>query len=268
MSKIVDVRLRDFGNRLKAEEDNFALKPGERVIIKSNVGFDYAEVIGFSKPDVVDIREGASWVKITRKVNSIDLDQIKKNAGLSSDALKVCREKAYFFRLSMKLIASEYSFDRDKLFFYYTAPSRIDFRILVQELAGIFKTRIEMRQIGPRDESKMVGGIAPCGKTELCCTQFIRDFAPITTRMAKIQKLPVHQEKLLGLCGQLKCCLKYELETYEEILKEMPDYGTRISTKFGRGTIVDHFILRRCVGVELEDEKRIECRLDEISVLR
>jgi cell fate regulator YaaT (PSP1 superfamily) len=170
--------------------------------------------------------------------------------------------------LPMKLLACEYSFDGEKLLFYFTAPERVDFRALVRELASIFKVRIELRQIGPRDEAKITGGIAPCGKTELCCTQFMKSFFPVTTRMAKIQRLPVHQEKLLGLCGQLKCCLKFELDTYEILSASLPKEGTRVSTKQGKGTILSVDVLRQWVLIRLEDDRQIRCMSDEVSVLR
>jgi cell fate regulator YaaT (PSP1 superfamily) len=165
-------------------------------------------------------------------------------------------------------LASEYSFDRNKLVFYFTAPGRVDFRNLVRDLASLFRTRIDLRQIGPRNEAKIIGGIAPCGKTQVCCTQFMKSFDTITTKMAKIQRLPVHQDKLLGLCGQLKCCLKFELDTYDELSRNLPKEGTRVSTKSGKGYILSQDILGQSVTIRLEDDRQMNCSLDEITVLR
>ncbi|MBI1871499.1 MAG: stage 0 sporulation protein [Chlamydiae bacterium] len=263
----MQVRLREFGKVLSTDSSDQKLNFGDICIVKIDYEIDYGKIVSNKKA----LSEEGSFqgvVKILRKATSSDLEQIEQNRRQSKSAVETCREKVDQHRLPMRIFGCEFSFDRQKIIFYFTAAGRVDFRNLVRDLASVFKARIDLHQLGPRDEAKMIGGIAPCGKTEVCCTQFMGRFETITTRMAKIQRLPVRQEKLLGLCGQLKCCLKFELDTYEELSKSFPEEGTRVSTKLGRGRIMDQDILRQRVIMRLEDDRQVSLSLDEITVLK
>lgn len=267
MEKIIEVEMRDFGDVEICEPLSYELNFGQICILKTSYGFDYGKVISAGKSLNLSIPTGdSSGMRIVRKATPSDLEQISKNRIQAKNAIPSCREKVLLHVLPMRVLASEYSFERQKIIFYYTAPGRVDFRGLLHDLAVLYKTRIELRQIGPRDEAKILGGIAPCGKTELCCTQFMKSFDTITTRMAKIQRLPVHQEKLLGLCGQLKCCLKFELDTYEELSKNIPKVGVLVSTRLGQGRIVADDILRQSVLVRLEDDRELIFPMDDVKV--
>ena len=164
--------------------------------------------------------------------------------------MAICEAKVLEHSLEMKIVDVEYTFDNNKVIFYFTADGRIDFRELVKDLAAIFRTRIELRQIGVRDEAKMIGGIGPCGK-ECCCTQFLGEFEPVSIKMAKEQSLSLNPTKISGLCGRLMCCLKYEQDNYEEILARMPQVGAIVKTPQGRGTIVETYTLLETVKVKV-----------------
>ncbi len=187
------------------------------------------------------------------------------------DALEACfitKEKIKEHDLEMKLIKVEYTFDRSKMIFYFTADGRIDFRNLVKDLAVIFKTRIELRQIGVRDEAKIIGGIGPCGR-QLCCSTFLGDFIPVSIKMAKDQNLSLNPTKISGLCGRLMCCLKYENDEYEAAKRELPDYGTEVKTPDGKGKVVGLNLLNRVVQVRLEGRTTaLEYEHEELEVIR
>jgi cell fate regulator YaaT (PSP1 superfamily) len=177
---------------------------------------------------------------------------MEENRRAAKAALKVCQEKINQHELEMKLVDAEYTFDRNKIIFYFTADGRVDFRELVRDLAAVFRTRIELRQIGVRDEAKMLGGIGPCGRV-LCCSSFLGDFEPVSIKMAKDQNLSLNPTKISGLCGRLMCCLKYENDIYEEAKQLLPDIGERISTPDGEGRVVALNLLERRVQVELRE---------------
>ncbi len=269
MKNNLEIQMRDFGRieslDIGAQEINF----GDICIVKSDYGLDYGKVVATSDHSKfrVQISNEVPVYHLIRQATPADLEQIEKNRILAKDTLTPCRERIALHRLPIRVLSGEYSFDRHKLVFYFTAADRIDFRALVRDLATLFKARIDLHQIGARDEAKVIGGIAPCGKAEICCTQFMTHFDTITTKMAKVQRLPVHQEKLLGLCGQLKCCLKFELETYEELSKTMPDDGSYVVTKLGKGCILSGDILRQTVTVRLEDERHAQCPVSEITLM-
>jgi cell fate regulator YaaT (PSP1 superfamily) len=161
----------------------------------------------------------------------------------------------------MKLIEAEYSFDRSRVVFYFTAEGRIDFRELIKDLAAIFKARIELRQIGVRDEARFLGGFGPCGRT-LCCASFLKDFEPVTIKMAKEQNLPLNPTKISGLCGRLMCCLSYEHECYRELMKDLPREGERIKTKDIKGKVINVNALKRTITVETEDGRQVVIEWD------
>ncbi len=261
--------MRDFGRieflDIGTQEINF----GDICIVRSDYGLDYGKVVASSDRSKFHVQFSSEIpvYHLIRQATPADLEQIEKNRILAKDTLMPCREKISLHRLPMRVLSGEYSFDRHKLVFYFTAADRIDFRALVRDLATLFKARIDLHQIGARDEAKLMGGIAPCGKAQVCCTQFMTHFDTITTKMAKVQRFPVHQEKLLGLCGQLKCCLKFELETYEELSKIMPDDGAYVVTKLGKGRVLSGNILRQMVTVRLDDERYAECSVNEITLM-
>ncbi|MCK5547637.1 MAG: stage 0 sporulation protein, partial [Thermoplasmata archaeon] len=174
-------------------------------------------------------------------------------------------EKIKNHNLPMKLIGSEYSFDRSRIIFYFTSDGRVDFRELVKDLAATFKSRIELRQIGVRDEAKMVGGLGPCGRT-LCCTTFLKDFEPINIRMAKDQRLSLNPSKISGVCGRLMCCLRYEHKCYRDMIKDLPELGAIVTTPLGTGKVVDLDPLASTVVVKMEDERQIKVQASETSL--
>lgn len=257
MYEVVQVRLREAGKI--SYYSTSGLKPaiGEYVIVEEERGQEYGQIL--SDPEVLldaDLREQEPLRKILRKATQGDLHQIEKNKKKIEDISKTCMRKIQEHRLPMKLVEAEYSFDRSKIIFYFTAEGRIDFRELVKDLAHIFKARIELKQIGVRDEAKMLGGVGPCGRA-LCCSKFLKDFDPITIRMAKEQRLPLNPTKISGLCGRLMCCLGYEHQGYKELLKGLPKEGQRVRTKDGTGKVISVNILKRKVLVELEDGKQV-----------
>lgn len=259
MHEVVQVRLREAGGISYFSTGKLKFNPGDYVIVEQERGIDYGQVI--SEPEIVlDTEIEKPLRKIIRKTNPWDHHQIEKNRKKSKELMDICTRKISEHRLPMKLIEAEYSFDRSKIIFYFTAEERIDFRELVKGLAKIFKARIEMRQIGVRDEAKLVGGFGPCGR-ELCCARFLKDFEPVTIKMAKEQNLPLNPTKISGLCGRLMCCLGYEYKLYKEFMKDMPKIGQQIQTKKGKGKVISVNPLKRSAFVEIEDGRQIEVKI-------
>ena len=257
MEKIVEVRLRDSGQTVYSElPAQLSLKEGDFVILEFDRGLDYGHIV--SDPTVVlDVKIEGSPKKIVRKASEHDLKQIDDNRKKAKDAFTTCVKKIQEHKLDMKLIEAEYSFDRSKIIFYFTAEGRVDFRNLVKDLAKVFKARIELRQIGVRDEARLFGGYGPCGRP-LCCATFLKDFEPVTIKMAKEEGLPLNPPKISGLCGRLMCCLSYEYETYKILSKGLPREGERIHTQEGKGKVVSVNVFKRTATVELEDGKQIQ----------
>lgn len=260
MFQVVQVRLREGGKIQYYDINQLNLNTGNFVIVEADRGLDYGEVI--SEPEMVtDIVLEEPLRKIARIATKADLEQIKKNREKTKEAFATCQRKIQEHALKMKLIEAEYSFDRSKLIFYFTAEGRIDFRELVKDLARIFKARIELKQIGVRDEARLLGGFGPCGK-ELCCATFLKDFEPVTIRMAKEQNLPLNPAKISGVCGRLMCCLGYEHKLYLELLKGLPKEGAKIEVEGGAGRVVCINVLKRSVTVDVGEGKQVEipCR--------
>lgn len=231
------------------------LKEGDLVILEFDRGLDYGQVI--SDPVTAsDVKLEGPPKKILRLVSENDSKQISENQKKAKEAFGICLKKIQEHKLDMKLIEAEYSFDRSKIIFYFTAEGRIDFRKLVKDLAKVFKARIELRQIGVRDEAKLFGGYGSCGRP-LCCATFLKDFEPVTIKMAKEEGLPLNPPKISGLCGRLMCCLSYEYETYKILSKGLPREGERISTQEGKGKVINVNVFKRTATVELEDGKQI-----------
>ena len=258
MYEVVQVRLREAGKISYFSTGGLKFKVGDYVIIEQDRGLEYGEIL--AEPEtVLETEIEKPLRKIIRKTNPWDHHQIEKNKKKSKELIQVCAKKITERSLPMKLVEAEYSFDRSKIIFYFTAQDRVDFRNLVKDLANIFKARIELKQIGVRDEAKLMGGYGPCGK-ELCCVKFLKDFEPVTIRMAKDQNLPLNPTKISGLCGWLMCCLSYENKTYKELMKGLPKVGHEIKTENGKGKVVALNPLKRAATVELADGKRIEVK--------
>ncbi|HIE35872.1 MAG TPA: stage 0 sporulation protein [Candidatus Omnitrophica bacterium] len=252
--KIALVRLREAGPLMTYRVDE-SINLNDYVIVEADRGIDYGEVIEMSEMEVnlSEIDEKSTSLKsILRKVNEEDLKKIKHNKQAAKEAIRVCVRKVRQYKLDMKLVDAEYSFDKKKIVFYFTAEGRVDFRELVKDLAKVFKRRIEMRQIGVRDEARLFGGVGPCGQT-LCCVRFLKRFEPVSMKMAKLQRLPLNAQKISGICGRLMCCLFYEYKIYRELSKGLPKEGQNIETPQGKGKVVSVNVLKRLVYVELED---------------
>ena len=229
---------------------------GDYVIVEADRGLDYGQILSDTEA-ILDSDIEEPLKKIVRKANPWDMHQIDKNKKKVKEVMDTCSKKIQERKLPMKLIDAEYSFDRFKIVFYFTAEGRIDFRDLVKDLANLFKTRIELKQIGVRDEAKMLCGLGPCGRA-LCCAKYLKDFEPVTIKMAKEQNLPLNPTKISGLCGRLMCCLGYEHKTYKELMKGLPREGEMIKTEKGQGKVIAVNALKRSVTAELENGSLIE----------
>jgi len=258
MIKVVEVRQRSgtsSAHYIVTSDSRFLA--GDYVIVESDRGLDYGQVL--SGEEI--ILEGAlgqkAQKKIIRQATASDVERIEHNRKTAREAIKTCGKKIAERGLDMKLIDAELSFDCSKMIFYFSAEERVDFRELVKDLAKIFKARIELKQVGVRDEAKMFGGFGQCGR-ELCCYRFLKDFEPVTIKMAKDQNLPLNPTKISGVCGRLMCCLSYEHKCYKEYAKGLPKLSQRIKTKDGQGKVIDVNYLKRVASVELEDGRHIK----------
>lgn len=263
MYNVVGVRFKKAGKIYYFDPDGLDIEKDSFVIVETARGIEYGKVVIANKQveeeDIV-----LPLKKVLRVATEKDRLQVIANKKAAREAFDICLKKIAEHQLEMKLIDVEYTFDRNKVIFYFTADGRVDFRELVKDLAAIFKTRIELRQIGVRDEAKMLGGIGPCGRM-LCCSTFLGDFEPVSIKMAKDQNLSLNPAKISGLCGRLMCCLKYESEEYENAKEQLPDLGELIETTHGTGKVVGLNLMDRIVQIELiEQQKVIEYTLDEI----
>ena len=256
MYEVVQVRLRESGKISYYSTGGMRFKAGDFIIIEADRGLDYGQVLSETEV-ILDSDVGEPLNKIIRKANPWDMMQIEKNKKKIREVIDTCSRKIQEKRLVMKLVDAEFAFDRSKIIFYFTAEGRVDFRDLVKELAGLFKTRIELKQIGVRDEAKMLGGLGPCGRA-LCCATYLKDFEPVTIKMAKEQSLPLNPTKISGLCGRLMCCLGYEYKTYKELMKGLPAIGASVKTEKGSGKVVALNAIKRSASVELEDGSVVE----------
>lgn len=252
--RVAGVRFKTAGKIYYFDPDTYEVKNGDNVIVETARGMEY----GMVTMDVQEVPETeivAPLKKIIRIATPEDDKKHRENVKKKERALQLCQEKIDKHGLVMKLIDVEYTFDNSKIIFYFTADGRVDFRELVKDLAGVFKMRIELRQIGVRDEAKMMGGIGSCGRA-LCCHSWLADFEPVSIKMAKVQNLSLNPTKISGICGRLMCCLKYENDIYMEMRKGMPEPGERIRTPDGLGKVVDTNLLQNIIRVRLyQDEK-------------
>lgn len=259
MVKVIGVRFRTAGKIYFFDPGKLKIKKGDHVIVETARGIEYGTVVG--NPREVPNEKVIQPLKpVLRIATERDNEQEASNKLKEKEAFKICLEKIQKHRLEMKLIDAEYTFDNNKVLFYFTADGRIDFRELVKDLAAVFKTRIELRQIGVRDETKILGGIGICGR-ELCCHSHLSEFVPVSIKMAKEQNLSLNPAKISGVCGRLMCCLKHEEETYEELNRKLPNIGDHVTTFDGlKGDVASVNVLRQLVKVivDVGDEKEIQ----------
>ena len=268
MKIIIGVSFRQAGKVYFFDPGDEQIERGEHVIVETAKGVEYGTVVVPNR-EMAEEKIVAPLKKIIRVATSKDEDIELKNREKEKDAYKICIEKIAKHRLEMKLIAAEYTFDNNKLLFYFTADGRIDFRELVKDLASVFRTRIELRQIGVRDETKICGGIGICGRT-LCCHSYLSEFAPVSIKMAKEQNLSLNPTKISGVCGRLMCCLKNEEEAYEELNSRLPHIGSHVKTAEGLDAEVQSVsVLKQLVKVIVfldDGEKEVrEYRVDELK---
>lgn len=263
MVKVASVRFKCAGKVYFFDPDQFDVNIGTNVIVETARGMEFgtvtAEVREVSEDEII-----TPLKKILRIADNKDFEQHIENTQKKERALQLCQEKVDKHQLIMKLIDVEYTFDNSKIIFYFTADGRVDFRELVKDLAGVFKMRIELRQIGVRDEAKMVGGIGSCGKG-LCCNTWLADFEPVSIKMAKVQNLSLNPTKISGVCGRLMCCLKYENDVYMELKKGMPDAGERIKTKDGKAVVIESNILENKIKTRIILEEKDGDKPEKLS---
>ena len=270
MTRVIGVRFRTAGKIYYFSPGKYVIKKGDHVIVETARGVEYGTVV--SDPQEIEDEKVVKPLKTVLRTSSTkDDEQEKANREKEKEAFKVCLEKIKKHNLDMKLIDAEHTFDNNKILFYFTADGRIDFRELVKDLAAVFKTRIELRQIGVRDETKIIGGYGICGRP-LCCHSYLSDFVPVSIKMAKEQSLSLNPTKISGVCGRLMCCLKNEEDVYEELNRKMPGVGDYCVAKDGlSGEVSSVNILRQTLKilVEVNDEKEVhEYKLEEIETIR
>ncbi|RYG72710.1 stage 0 sporulation protein [Lentibacillus lipolyticus] len=263
MIEVIGVRFKKAGKIYYFDPGNNEMETDSYVVVETVRGIEFGKVVitnrQVDEEDVV-----LPLKKVIRVADEEDKRTVMENQELADKAMETCSEKIKEHELDMNLVEVEYTFDRNKIIFYFTADGRVDFRNLVKDLAAEFKTRIELRQIGVRDEAKMLGGIGPCGRL-LCCSTFLGDFEPVSIKMAKDQNLSLNPAKISGLCGRLMCCLKYENDDYETAKRELPDMGETVTTPYGTGKVVGLNILERVIHIEIPEKERvIEYTLDEM----
>jgi cell fate regulator YaaT (PSP1 superfamily) len=251
MAEVIGVRFKEVGKVYYFDPDNKKLKLDDTVIVETSRGVECGKV-AIANKEVPDEEIVHPLKKLVRVATKEDLRRLEDNARKEKDAMKVCEQKIAEHGLEMKLVDVEYTFDNSKILFYFTADGRVDFRALVKDLASVFRTRIELRQIGVRDESKMLGGLGVCGRP-FCCSSFLGEFHPLSIKMAKEQGLSLSPTKISGTCGRLMCCLKYEQDAYTDLIKRTPKVGTLVKTPLGRGLVVETNLLARTLKVKMDN---------------
>ena len=268
MINVIGVRFKKAGKIYYFDPSDLDIKKGDFVVVETARGIEFGEcVIGIKEIPETDIV--APLKSVIRVAQEEDINKHKENKVKEKDALDICLKKIEEHGLNMKLIDVEYTFDNNKVIFYFTADGRVDFRELVKDLATIFKTRIELRQIGVRDESKMLGGLGPCGRS-LCCSTFLGDFASVSIKMAKEQNLSLNPTKISGICGRLMCCLNYEQSTYEDIRKRLPKVGSIVKMGDFSGEVIGNNTVKENVKVKYRrgDEEVVEeFKIDDIELI-
>lgn len=269
MVKVVGVRFKKAGKIYYFDPDEFIIDINTNVIVETARGIEFGETV-IPNREVSDDDIVAPLKKVMRIASEDDAKHAEENKKKEKEAFATCLQKIRDHSLEMKLIDVEYTFDNNKILFYFTADGRVDFRELVKDLAAVFKTRIELRQIGVRDESKMMGGIGVCGRV-LCCSSYLGEFQPVSIKMAKEQGLSLNPTKISGTCGRLMCCLKYEQDAYEQIIKRTPKMGAIVDTPDGQGVVMETSLLKEIIKVKLDKGNETDLRVykvDEIKVIK
>ena len=269
MAEVVGVRFKTVGKVYYFDPDGNNLKKGDRVIVETTRGIECGEV-AMENRQISDEELVQPLKKLIRPATQEDLKRVEENHKKEKSAFQICLRKIAAHKLEMKLVDVEYTFDNSKILFYFTADGRVDFRELVKDLASVFRTRIELRQIGVRDEAKMLGGIGVCGRP-FCCATFLGGFQPVSIKMAKEQGLSLNPVKISGICGRLMCCLKYEQDAYTDLLRRTPGTNSAVMTPLGRGVVTEQNLLAGTVGVRLDAEPEAPVHIfpcAEVKVLK
>lgn len=263
MANIVGIRFKKAGKIYHFDAGDLELDVNDCVVVKTSRGTELGQVV--IAPGQADTGQSEEKLSpVLRKAEPEDIEQATELDEKAAEALTECEKMIGELKLPMKLLSAEYNLDGSRLTFLFSAEERVDFRDLVRKLTGKFKTRIELRQVGTRDEAKLLGSFGRCGRP-LCCTSFLTEFSPVSIKMAKEQDLPLNPMKISGACGRLMCCLAYEGELYRAMKEKMPKSGQRVSTQMGEATVVGYNPLKETVMVELESEARVELPLDQVS---
>ncbi|CAG7656273.1 stage 0 sporulation family protein [Paenibacillus allorhizosphaerae] len=263
MFSVVGVRFKKAGKIYYFDPSDLPVDKDSSVIVETARGVEYGKVV-IGRRTVGEADVVLPLKKVIRIADTQDAQLVEDNKQAAKNAFAICQEKIRDHQLRMKLVDVEYTFDRNKIIFYFTAEGRVDFRELVKDLASIFRTRIELRQIGVRDEAKMLGGIGPCGRI-LCCSSFLGDFEPVSIKMAKDQNLSLNPTKISGLCGRLMCCLKYEHDNYESAKDDLPRVGCEVITSFGNGRLISLNVNERTAKVQVFELKKVmDLPLDDV----
>ena len=255
MAEIIGVKFKESGKIYYFDPAGQEVEVGTRVIVETSRGIECA-VCAIANRDVSDESIVAPLKQLIRTATEEDLETLKQLKQDEKEALSICQKKIEKHNLDMKLVDVEYTFDKSKLLFYFTSDGRVDFRELVKDLASVFRTRIELRQIGVRDEAKMLGGLGICGRP-FCCNSFLSDFQPVSIKMAKEQGLSLNPTKISGTCGRLMCCLKYEQDAYEDLIRSTPRQGAVVMTPEGKGVVCEVFLLRGRVNVRMDEDEAV-----------
>ncbi|MBQ3259371.1 MAG: stage 0 sporulation family protein [Clostridia bacterium] len=269
MATIVGIRFKTSGKTYYFDAAGHTFARGDHAIVETSQGLECGEVV-FPNRELAEEELNKPLKPVVRVATDEDLKRVEENEKKEKDAMRVCAEKIAAHGLEMNLVRAEYAFDGSKVLFYFTADGRVDFRNLVKDLAGAFHTRIELRQIGVRDEAKMLGGLGICGQP-LCCSRFLNEFAPVSIKMAKEQGLSLNPTKISGSCGRLMCCLKYEQEAYSSLIRVTPKQGALVNTPEGRGVVTEVSLLTGTLKVRLDkapDSPPVSMKRDEVKVIR
>ena len=265
MATVIGVRFKKAGKVYYFDPCEVWPRPGDSVVVETARGVEFGEVVTGAR-EVADEQIVAPLKKVVRIATEEDIRRAEHNEQREAEAFRICQEKVAKHKLEMKLVSVEYTFDNSKIIFYFTANGRVDFRELVKDLASVFKMRIELRQIGVRDEAKMLGGLGSCGRP-ICCGTFLGDFQPVSIKMAKEQNLSLNPTKISGLCGRFMCCLKYEQDYYSQTLKKLPKVGKDIVTPDGVGVLAEINAIRERVKVRIKIDDDFDVReyaIDEV----
>lgn len=266
MVKVVGVRFKRAGKIYYFDPGDLEIQLNENVIVETARGVEFGLVV-VPNTEVPDEEIVAPLKKVIRVAGEEDKNHYEENSRREKEAFDICLQKIAAHKLEMKLIDVEYTFDNNKVLFYFTADGRVDFRELVKDLASVFRTRIELRQIGVRDEAKMMGGLGVCGRV-LCCNAFLGDFQPVSIKMAKEQGLSLNPTKISGACGRLMCCLKYEQDAYEEIITRVPREGAIVETPEGQGIVMGISLLKELVKVKLDKGNETDLKIYKASEVK